>query len=90
MSVCSGWIPFQPLFAIATMNSVSTPPYHEFRCHTAGNPATPGVMRGTCPPDSGDPATLIQNNPDATVTYANIKFGPIGRGARFVAPKVLY
>ena len=38
----------------------------------------PGSNRGSCADDSGNPADLIQNNPDATVKYGDIKFGPIG------------
>lgn len=38
----------------------------------------PGVSRGSCATSSGKPADLIQNNPDATVKYSNIKFGTIG------------
>jgi len=38
----------------------------------------PGYVRGPCSLDSGDPADLIKNNRDATVTYSNIKIGEIG------------
>lgn len=41
-------------------------------------PSAPGVARGSCATNSGDPAKLIQSNPDATVKYSNIKFGTIG------------
>jgi len=38
----------------------------------------PGIKRGDCPRDSGDPHELIENSPDATVKFSNIKFGDIG------------
>jgi len=38
---------------------------------------TPGVARGTCSTSSGVPSTIIENNPDATVKYSNIKIGTI-------------
>lgn len=42
-------------------------------------PATnPGVARGTCATTSGVPKDLIKNDPNAYVTYSNIKFGDIG------------
>lgn len=37
----------------------------------------PGGPRGTCAPTSGVPATVEGNSPGASVTYSNIKFGPI-------------
>uniref|UniRef100_A0A0W0FFI4 Glucanase n=1 Tax=Moniliophthora roreri TaxID=221103 RepID=A0A0W0FFI4_MONRR len=40
--------------------------------------STPGVARGTCSSDSGDPKTVESQHPDATVIYSNIKYGPIG------------
>nr|AEF58998.1 1,4-beta-D-glucan cellobiohydrolase B precursor [Aspergillus niger] len=40
--------------------------------------STPGVARGTCSTDSGVPATVEADSPNAYVTYSNIKFGPIG------------
>ncbi|EHA26941.1 hypothetical protein ASPNIDRAFT_51773 [Aspergillus niger ATCC 1015] len=40
--------------------------------------STPGVARGTCSTDSGVPATVEAESPNAYVTYSNIKFGPIG------------
>jgi cellulose 1,4-beta-cellobiosidase len=46
--------------------------------------STPGVARGTCGIDSGKPDTIETESPDATVTYSNIKFGPIG--STFKAP----
>jgi cellulose 1,4-beta-cellobiosidase len=39
--------------------------------------STPGVTRGTCGADSGVPATVEANSPNAYVTYANIKWGAI-------------
>lgn len=42
-------------------------------------PATnPGVSRGPCPTTSGQPATIEVQNAGASVTFSNIKFGPIG------------
>ena len=42
------------------------------------DPSTPGVNRGPCPTDSGDPVDMEENYPDATVKYFNVKFGTIG------------
>jgi len=42
------------------------------------DPSAPGVSRGTCAPDSGAPEVVEAESPDATVTYSNIKWGPIG------------
>ncbi|ESK92213.1 cellulose -beta-cellobiosidase precursor [Moniliophthora roreri MCA 2997] len=39
---------------------------------------TPGVARGTCSADSGDPQTVESQHASASVTFSNIKFGPIG------------
>ncbi|KAF7972776.1 hypothetical protein HWV62_17042 [Athelia sp. TMB] len=39
---------------------------------------TPGVARGTCPTSSGAPADVEVNDTTASVTYSNIKIGPIG------------
>ena len=42
-------------------------------------PATnPGVSRGPCPTNSGIPATIEANQGSSSVTFSNIKFGPIG------------
>lgn len=41
------------------------------------DPSEPGVSRGTCSRDSGDPADVEANSPDAQVTYSNIKFGAL-------------
>ncbi|PGH04215.1 hypothetical protein AJ80_08560 [Polytolypa hystricis UAMH7299] len=42
------------------------------------DPETPGIARGSCATDSGDPAEVEANSPDAYVVYSNIKVGPIG------------
>ncbi|KAJ3775865.1 cellulase CEL7A [Lentinula raphanica] len=39
---------------------------------------SPGDFRGSCPTDSGVPATVEAQSPNAQVTYSNIKVGPIG------------
>ena len=38
----------------------------------------PGGARGDCPTDSGVPAEVIEEHPDAQVIWSNIRFGPIG------------
>jgi cellulose 1,4-beta-cellobiosidase len=38
----------------------------------------PGAVRGPCDAAAGVPATVEAAHPDASVTYSNIKFGPIG------------
>lgn len=38
----------------------------------------PGAARGTCDVTSGVPADVEAKSPGASVTYSNIKFGPIG------------
>jgi len=38
----------------------------------------PGVKRGTCATTSGDPKDVEKNYPHSSVTYSNIKYGPIG------------
>ncbi|KAE8145879.1 putative 1,4-beta-D-glucan cellobiohydrolase A [Aspergillus avenaceus] len=43
-----------------------------------------GVARGTCEPGVGDPEKVESQHGDATVTYSNIKFGPLG--STFDAP----
>ncbi|KAE8384835.1 putative 1,4-beta-D-glucan cellobiohydrolase A [Aspergillus alliaceus] len=43
-----------------------------------------GVARGTCKAHVGDPEKVESQHGDATVTYSNIKFGPIG--STFDAP----
>merc|ERR1712110_591446 len=42
------------------------------------DPSKPGVARGTCDKTSGDPTTVESQHPDASVTFANIKYGEIG------------
>ncbi|KAG8748995.1 Exoglucanase 1 [Ceratobasidium sp. 428] len=44
----------------------------------SGNPATPGIARGTCATTSGVPSDVETNSPNASVTYSNIRFGDIG------------
>lgn len=48
------------------------------------DPSTPGVTRGTCSASSGVPADVEANSPGASVTYSNIKWGPIN--STFNAP----
>jgi cellulose 1,4-beta-cellobiosidase len=36
-----------------------------------------GSGRGSCETSSGAPSDVEANHPDASVTYSNIKFGPI-------------
>jgi len=38
----------------------------------------PGVARGTCDPQSGDPSTVEGQSANAQVTFSNIRFGDIG------------
>lgn len=38
----------------------------------------PGAQRGTCPQDSGKPEDLINQSPNAYVTFSNIRTGKIG------------
>ena len=42
------------------------------------DPSQPGVSRGPCSRDSGDPKDVEANHGDATVVFSNIKVGPIG------------
>ncbi|KAF8148442.1 cellobiohydrolase I-II [Crassisporium funariophilum] len=44
----------------------------------AGNPATPGIKRGTCATSSGVPTDVEASAANAQVIYSNIKFGDIG------------
>ena len=44
---------------------------------TDADTSSPGVVRGTCAADSGVPSDLISNHADATVTYSNLKVGPL-------------
>jgi cellulose 1,4-beta-cellobiosidase len=39
---------------------------------------TPGAARGACDPALGVPTTVEKDHPDASVTFSNIRFGPIG------------
>jgi len=39
---------------------------------------TPGVVRGPCPKDGGDPEDVEAEHPDASVTFSDLKIGPIG------------
>lgn len=41
------------------------------------DPDTPGVSRGTCASDSGDPTEVESQNPDSKVVFSNIKFGAL-------------
>jgi len=38
----------------------------------------PGAARGTCATTSGKPTDVEKNSPNSSVTYSNIKIGPIG------------
>ncbi|KIJ59320.1 glycoside hydrolase family 7 protein [Hydnomerulius pinastri MD-312] len=40
--------------------------------------STPGVARGTCATTSGVPSQVESQSPGSSVTFSNIKFGPIG------------
>ena len=37
----------------------------------------PGCDRGPCPNDSGEPSDVENTQPDATVYFKDIRFGPI-------------
>ena len=41
------------------------------------DPSAPGVSRGTCSRDSGKPADVEANSPNAYVAFSDIKWGPI-------------
>ena len=45
---------------------------------TDADPAQPGIARGSCPTTSGVPGDVESQSPNASVTFSNIKFGPIG------------
>lgn len=45
---------------------------------TNASASDPGAARGTCATDSGKPSDVESNSADASVTFSNIKFGPIG------------
>lgn len=38
----------------------------------------PGVSRGSCSRDSGNPTDVERDHPGASVTFSAIKWGPIG------------
>lgn len=42
-----------------------------------GDPNNPGVYRGPCPTDSGEPSYMHDNYKDSYVTFGNIKVGAI-------------
>ncbi|KAI9905648.1 hypothetical protein PsorP6_013487 [Peronosclerospora sorghi] len=42
------------------------------------DPTVPGVVRGPCDPDGGDPASVFANYPNAGVTFMNIRSGDFG------------
>ena len=37
----------------------------------------PGIARGRCDPEAGDPKTVEAAHPDASVIYSNIKLGAL-------------
>jgi cellulose 1,4-beta-cellobiosidase len=41
------------------------------------DPTKPGVVRGSCATGSGDPTLVESTYPGSSVTYSNIKWGPI-------------
>jgi len=45
--------------------------------------STPGAVRGDCAANSGVPDEVIAQNPNAYVTWSNIRFGPIGSTTEF-------
>jgi cellulose 1,4-beta-cellobiosidase len=42
------------------------------------NPSTPGASHGPCSTNSGNPDDIRNQQPGATVTYSNIRYGDIG------------
>lgn len=42
------------------------------------DPSQPGVEHGPCAPDTGKPSDVTSQQPDATVTFSNIRIGDIG------------
>lgn len=44
----------------------------------SGDPSTPGVSRGPCGRDTGVPADMESNYPNAQVKFSNIKVGTLG------------
>ncbi|RKU45105.1 CENP-B protein 1 [Coniochaeta pulveracea] len=47
------------------------------------DPSEPGVARGECATDGSAPEQVRQSQKDASVTYSNFKFGPIGSTYKF-------
>jgi cellulose 1,4-beta-cellobiosidase len=47
------------------------------------DPSDPGVTRGSCPADSGNPDDVLEEQGDSYVTWSNIRFGPIGSTTEF-------
>ncbi|KAL2808043.1 putative 1,4-beta-D-glucan cellobiohydrolase A [Aspergillus granulosus] len=45
---------------------------------TDADPSEPGVARGTCEHGAGDPDVVESESPNSSVTFSNIKFGPVG------------
>ena len=43
-----------------------------------GDASVPGIARGPCPTDSGNPPDVENEQADATVKFSNIGYGPIG------------
>ncbi|KAI9617255.1 hypothetical protein H4Q26_013121 [Puccinia striiformis f. sp. tritici PST-130] len=48
-----------------------------------------GAKRGTCEANTGDPTTVRAANPDASVTFSNVKIGPIVKVAADAAGGLL-
>ena len=42
------------------------------------DPTKPGISRGPCSTDSGKPEDILKEQPNASVTFSNIKIGDIG------------
>lgn len=42
------------------------------------DPSKPGVVRGTCAADSGNPTVVESQSPNSKVIFSNIKFGALG------------
>jgi len=42
------------------------------------DPSTPGIARGSCSIDSGDPKQVESQYPNSNVVFSDVKFGPIG------------
>jgi len=45
---------------------------------TNADPSKPGIARGPCPTDSGDPADILGGPVNPTVTFSNVKIGTLG------------